>query len=715
MKLKVTFSLALLLFFGLSISRLNAEVDTLTILHVNDTHSCLAPLAPRNPDLSGTQGGIARAASVIGLTKMTETNVLTLHAGDSFIGDMFFNNYFGAAEFQLMNMLGFDAMTVGNHEFDLTPAILDTACHYSLLPSGFPLLSANLVLDDPSVQDLKNFIKPYIIKEYDSMKVGIFGLTTPSTNIFSQPAPAFVDTNIGVMAAITVQELTSQGCNVIILLSHLGVYYDEMVAAAVPGINMIIGGHDHYLFDPKEVTNPLGQPTWIVQVGSNYSHIGNIKLVLDNGTVSLAGYQAIPLDLSIPEDPTVKAAVDGMIAEIEATYGIPFYTQQIGFAAADFEEVTDIYSQGPHDTPLGNLITDAFRDTTKTDVAITVGGSIAQKLYHGPITPIDLFRAIGYGFNEVNGLGFRLVTFKITGEQLWIAFESVLSMVEQNDELVPQVSGMKYHCVITDPLGSRMKWITVNDQPLDPAKTYSVTVNEFLLFPLQEWFGIQFTDVFLYQDFTEFQALLNYVIKQQVITPSAEGRVTLPVELIAFNANINDKKVNISWQTATEMNNRGFEIQRRVGNFNWQTIGFAKGNGTTTQTQSYAYSDNLDGLISGGKVFYRLKMINYDGSFEYSTEVVVNLAPEKFELAQNFPNPFNPSTVIRWQSPVSGWQTLKVYDVLGNEIATLVDEYRPAGSYQIEFSAKGGLASGIYLYKLQTGSFVQTKKMSLLK
>ena len=714
MKLRLTLLLAFPFFFTLSTISLNAAVDTLTILHVNDTHSCLAPLAPRNPDLSGTQGGIARAASVIGLTKMTETNVLTLHAGDVFIGDMFFNNYFGVAEFQIMSMLGFDAMTVGNHEFDLTPAILDTACHYGLTPGGFPLLSANLVLDDPSVQDLKNFIKPYIIKEYDSMKVGIFGLTTPSTNIFSQPAPAFVDTNIGIIAAMTVQELNAQGCNVIILLSHLGVYYDEMVAAAVPGINMIIGGHDHYLFDPKEVTNPLGQPTWIVQVGSNYSHIVNIKLVLDNGTVSLAGYQEIPLDLSIPEDPTVKAAVDGMIAEIEATYGIPFYTQQIGFATADFEEVTDIYSQGPHDTPLGNLITDAFRDTTKTDVAITVGGSIAQKLYHGPITPIDLFRAIGYGFNEVNGLGFRLVTFNITGEQLWIAFESVLSMVEQNDELVPQVSGMKYHSVIIDPPGSRMKWLTVNDQPLDPAKIYSVTVNEFLMVPLQEWFGIQFTDVFLYQDFTEFQALLNYVIKQQIITPSSEGRVTLPVELIAFNANVSDKTVNMNWQTATEMNNRGFEIQRRVGNFNWQTIGFLKGNGTTTQIQSYAYSDNLEGLISNGKVFYRLKVIDFNGSYEYSTEVVVNLAPEKFELAQNYPNPFNPYTKISWQSPVGSHQTLRVYDVLGNEVTKLVDEYQDAGSYEVEFNASN-LASGIYLYRLEAGNSVLSKKMLLVK
>lgn len=714
MKLKITFSLALVLLFGFSINRVNAAVDTLTILHVNDTHSCLGPLAPRNLDLSGTQGGVARAASVIGLTKMTETNVLTLHAGDSFIGDMFFNNYFGAAEFQIMSMLGFDAMTVGNHEFDLTPAILDSACHYGLPPGSFPLLSASLILDDPSVQDLKNFIKPYIIKEFGSMKVGIFGLTTPTTNVYSQPAPVFVDTNIAIIAATTVQELTAQGCNVIILLSHLGVYYDEMIAAAVPGIHMIIGGHDHYLFDPIEVTNPLGQLTWIVQAGSNYSHIGNLKLVLENGTLRLAGYQAIPLDSSVPEEPTVKAAVDGMIAEIEATYGIPFFTQQVGFATADFEEITDIYSAGPHDTPLGNLIADAYRDTTKTDIAVTVGGSIAQKLYHGPITPIDLFRAIGYGFNEVNGLGFRLVTFNITGEQLWFAFESVLSTVELIDELVPQVSGMKYHSVITDPPGSRLKWLTVNDQPLDPAKTYSVTANEFLLMPLQNWYGIQFTDVFLYQDFAEFQALLNYVMKQQIITPSSEGRVTLPVELVVFNANVTGTKVDVSWQTATETNNRGFEIQRKTDDYSWQTIGFVNGNGTTTQARSYAFTDILDGLMTNGKILYRLKMINYDGSFEFSPEVVVNLVPKSLELAQNFPNPFNPSTIIRWQSPVSGWQVLKVFDILGNEVVTLMDEYRLAGSYEVEYDASS-LASGIYFYRIEAGGFVQTKKMVLMK
>ena len=107
-------------------------------------------------------------------------------------------------------------------------------------------------------------------------------------------------------------------------------------------------------------------------------------------------------------------------------------------------------------------------------------------------------------------------------------------------------------------------------------------------------------------------------------------------------------------------------------------------------------------------------MIDFNGSFEYSTEIVVDLIPQKLELAQNYPNPFNPSTIISWQSPVSGKQTLKVYDLLGNEVATLIDENRSAGSYEVEFNANN-LASGIYLYRIEAGGLVQMKKMILMK
>ena len=192
---------------------------------------------------------------------------------------------------------------------------------------------------------------------------------------------------------------------------------------------------------------------------------------------------------------------------------------------------------------------------------------------------------------------------------------------------------------------------------------------------------------------------------------------SIPVELTSFNAAVNDNKVNLSWSTATELNNSGFQIQRLKAskievNENWQNIGFVNGIGTSTEAHTYSFQDHE---ITSGKYQYRLKQIDFDGSFEYSNIIAVEIGtPVEFILAQNFPNPFNPGTNISWQTPVSGQQILKVYDVLGNEVAILIDEFKSAGSYQVEFNA-AKLSSGVYFYKLQVGSLTQTKKMQLIK
>jgi hypothetical protein len=191
----------------------------------------------------------------------------------------------------------------------------------------------------------------------------------------------------------------------------------------------------------------------------------------------------------------------------------------------------------------------------------------------------------------------------------------------------------------------------------------------------------------------------------------------IPVEFVSFNHQVFENNVELKWITATEKNNRGFEVQRYSGS-NWETIGFVNGNGTTTQIREYKF---IDRGLSAGKYFYRLKQIDYDGKFSFSEqiEVVIDI-PSDFVLLQNYPNPFNPSTKISWKSPVGGHQTLKLYDVLGNEIATLVDEFREAGNHEITVSSKqlavgNSIASGVYFYKLQAGKFVQTRKMILLK
>jgi len=200
-------------------------------------------------------------------------------------------------------------------------------------------------------------------------------------------------------------------------------------------------------------------------------------------------------------------------------------------------------------------------------------------------------------------------------------------------------------------------------------------------------------------------------------TPGAINDVfVIPVELTSFTAVNQNSSVQLGWKTATETNNRGFEIERsqnsNVGIQKWEKIGYVAGFGTTTEPKSYSFVDNN---ISATSYSYRLKQIDFDGSFEYSKTIEINFSkPGKFSLFQNYPNPFNPTTSINFEITKPEFVSLKVYDIIGNEVATLVNDRKPAGSYEINFDASN-LAGGVYFYKIQAGNFVQTKKMILLK
>ena len=146
----------------------------------------------------------------------------------------------------------------------------------------------------------------------------------------------------------------------------------------------------------------------------------------------------------------------------------------------------------------------------------------------------------------------------------------------------------------------------------------------------------------------------------------------------------------------------------------WVTIGFKEGNGTTTEQKEYAYVDDIRNLTAAS-LAYRLKQIDFDGSFEYSDVVyIVNPAPMDYALDQNFPNPFNPTTSINYGVPIKSNVVLKVYNTLGSEVVTLVNEEKPAGNYEVTWNAIN-IPSGVYFYRLQAGDFVQTRKMILLK
>ncbi|MBN8545220.1 MAG: T9SS type A sorting domain-containing protein [Ignavibacteria bacterium] len=184
----------------------------------------------------------------------------------------------------------------------------------------------------------------------------------------------------------------------------------------------------------------------------------------------------------------------------------------------------------------------------------------------------------------------------------------------------------------------------------------------------------------------------------------------VPVELTSFTANANGSSVDLNWATASETNNKGFEIQRSVNNIDFATVAFIEGKGTSTSTSNYTYSD----AVQPGKYTYRLKQIDYNGSFEYSNAIEVDLAPSSFSLDQNYPNPFNPSTVIRFTLPVSGFVTLAVYNSMGEMVGQLLSKDLSAGSHNVSFNA-ANLPSGTYFYRLNSGDFTATRKMQLIK
>ena len=198
------------------------------------------------------------------------------------------------------------------------------------------------------------------------------------------------------------------------------------------------------------------------------------------------------------------------------------------------------------------------------------------------------------------------------------------------------------------------------------------------------------------------------------------NRSGTPVELVSFNAAALNNDVHLKWTTETETNNSGFEIQRKKTSEDWENLGFIEGHGSTTEEHNYSF---VDKNVLSGDYQYRLRQIDYDGSFEYSDIVDVNIsAPTEFSLQQNYPNPFNPSTTIEYSIPERTDVKLTVINIVGEEVATLVNQTMDAGNYSVEFNATS-LPSGVYFYRLQAGdpstgsgqSFVTSKKMILLK
>jgi 2',3'-cyclic-nucleotide 2'-phosphodiesterase (5'-nucleotidase family) len=454
---------------------------------------------------------MARFARYVERIRDRDQPSVVLHSGDVSIGDPIFSLFLGGPELSLLARIGVDALAVGNHEFDLDPTtLLGTLAGVFGASPPYPLLSCNLDLSQ--VPGLDAYIDDFRVVPAGALRVGVFGITTPSTNMISMPDPVAVLEDVVPRAALAASTLRSvYGCEIVVMLSHLGLLGDYLVGEYAPGVDVILGGHDHLLFaEPVTLEGPSG-PVYLAHAGEYYRYAGRMRMRVDGRGVRVHQYDLVPLDHRHKEDPTVRAQVGMLAAQVEQTFP-GMYTQVVTVADRFLDErVLEPLALGFHDTGVGNLYTDALKRRGQTDLAVQPSGQTASPIHPGPVLPVDLFHVNGYGFNAVDGLGFLVETFSIPGAVLWGGIEYGLATLEASDDLLIQVSGnVRYGYDPTEPPLSRLQWITIDGQALDPNALYSVTANQFVRMFVEDLapgyvFNVQPLGI------TEFRVLLDHV------------------------------------------------------------------------------------------------------------------------------------------------------------------------------------------------------------
>ena len=501
---------------------------TVTILHTNDTHAHLESFEPFKQPL---QGGVARRYTLIEQIRAEGGNVILLDAGDVFQGTLYFNQYQGQADLHFMNAMGYDAMCVGNHEFDSGPAVLAAFID----GAEFPVISANI--DVSAEPTLAGKIPAYTVLDVAGEKIAVFGLTTEDTPILSSPGPNVIFKDPISSAEATVDELEAQGINKIIALTHLGYSRDLDLAAAVEGIDVIVGGHSHTLLGdmegaegpyPTVVTSPAGEPVLVVTAKCWGSYLGRLDVTFTaEGVVETYGGAPIFIDESIPENPEMAAKLAEYAAPIEE-----LKATVIGQTAVDLDgEREHVRTM---ETNLGNLICDAMLWRTAADntvIAIQNGGGIRASI---PAGDVSLGQVL-----EVLPFGNTIVNFDLTGAEIVEALENGVSMVEEVKGRFPQVGGLRYAFNPDLPAGSRIISVEVWDPaqkayvPLDLKATYRVCTNNFL------YGGGDGYEVFATKarNVNETGLLLSDVLVEYIkahspVSPAVEGRITISEALL---------------------------------------------------------------------------------------------------------------------------------------------------------------------------------------
>lgn len=451
----------------------------LTVMHTNDTHAHL--------------GDVARRATLVNQVRSEGGNQLLLDAGDVFSGDLYFTKWMGLADLAFMNMMGYDAMTFGNHEFDQGTQVLAAF----ISKAKFPMVSSNIDLSKDRY--LSKLIKeptafqsnapktveragvyPYITVELDGRKVGVFGLTTEDTAETSSPGKDVAFHDAIESARQTVDAMEKEGLDIIIGVTHIGYARDKQLAEAVEGIDLLVGGHTHTTLNaPEIVVDPQYQtPTVIVQANEWGKYLGRVDLAFNSqGVVMIEEINGklIPVDSKVEENPEAKAVLDPYKAELQE-----MMNEVVGSSSVQLDgERKNVRSK---ETNLGNLIADGMlakaKELKQADIALMNGGGIRASIDQGEITMGEL--------RTVMPFGNTLFVLDMTGKQLKEGLENGISGAKLDDlpGKFPQVAGMTFKWDPKQPIGERVHDVRIKKGsgyvPLDLAATYRVATNSFV-------------------------------------------------------------------------------------------------------------------------------------------------------------------------------------------------------------------------------------------
>ncbi len=697
-----------------------AQPDSIVILHTNDTHAHLLPYGPKDASGNWQWGGFARVATLIGMTRMQSPNTLVLDAGDYSVGDFMFQEYLSIPQLMLMKAIGYDAVALGNHEFDLYPSTLQYMLIQAGLPDpAMPVLCANLdVSGEPT---MGYFVQPYMIKDYGNTRVGVVALLTESANQISNPSPVLVLPAIG-EAQRWIDTLAAHDCDVVIILSHLGFEVDCVLAQMVSGADVIVGGHSHtYLPGAVEVNGVR-----IVQAGEFAGHVGRTTLVVESGDLVGFDYYPVPIDQSVPEEPTIAGQIQMLAMGIEADprFG-PVYSENLAVAAVDITKTrTDGIFQ---DTPMGNMIADAFRIVTGTDIAFQPQGFCGQTIYKGLVRGMDIFQAVPYGFDQTTGLGLKLVTFETNGMSILAGLEFAVYNLPYSEDFILHGSNIMYAYNQANPPGSRVDYtsVRINGVPIDPYATYTVSTSDAVVGFVSQIPGFSISNL-NFLDLPVYTVVKDYMIDHTPVVAYRGGRVfdLAPMADPADAALLLDQA--ITQYIDSKLLKRTYNvapwhlhvlkaqklIERGALQAAWQMLEIFK------QEVERTPSKYLDPMAAE-RLVYLAGYIQGMIAPQAPPAAKVATLPSELVLEQNYPNPFNPTTSISFSLPQPTHVSLVVYNILGERVATLVEGDLSAGIHTATWNsmdASGNpVASGVYFYRLETNGAVATRKMLLLQ